>query len=97
MPRRYPPGFRHKVLDLIASGRRVAQVAANLDISVQTMYAWRHHELIDSGRLPGTTSAHNAELVAAPRRIARTRSRGRRRGRHCRTRFGCGPARTSPR
>ena len=70
MPKRYPPEFRRKVLDLVASGRRVAQVAADLDISDQTIYAWRRQELIDSGQISGTTSADNAELVAARRRIA---------------------------
>ncbi|XVS67813.1 transposase [Actinosynnema sp. CA-299493] len=70
MPKRYPPEFRREVLDLVASGRRVAQVAADLDISDQTIYAWHRQELIDSGQMPGTTSADNAELVAARRRIA---------------------------
>jgi transposase-like protein len=70
MPKRYPSEFRRKVLDLIASGRRVAQVAADLDISEQAIYTWRRQELVDNGRLPGTTSADNAELVAARRRIA---------------------------
>ncbi|GAA1310691.1 transposase [Saccharothrix xinjiangensis] len=70
MPQRYPPGFRRKVLDLVASGRRVAQVAADLDIGDQAICAWRRQELVDSGRISGTTSADNAELVAARRRIA---------------------------
>lgn len=63
MPKRYPPEFRRKVLDLVASGRRVAQVAADLDISDQTIYTWRRQELVDTGRLPGTTSADNTEPV----------------------------------
>src|SRR3954467_11497197 len=70
VPKRYPPEFRRKVLDLVAAGRRVAQVAADLDISEQTIYGWRRQELIDTGQLPGTTSSDNAELVAARRRIA---------------------------
>src|SRR4051794_21760075 len=70
MPKRYPSEFRRKVLDLVAAGRRVAQVAADLDISEQTIYTWRHQELIDTGQMPGTTSTDNAELVAARRRIA---------------------------
>jgi transposase len=69
MPKRYPSEFRRKVLDLVASGRRVAQVAADLDISDQTIYTWRRQELIDTGQLEGTSSADNAELVAARRRI----------------------------
>ncbi|MEU6187546.1 transposase [Nocardia sp. NPDC047038] len=36
MPRRYPEEFRRKVLDLVAAGRPVAQVAADLGISAQT-------------------------------------------------------------
>ncbi|GAA1840891.1 hypothetical protein GCM10009836_20290 [Pseudonocardia ailaonensis] len=70
MPKRYPPEFRRKVLDLVASGRRVAQVASDLDNSEQTIYVWRRQELIDSGQLPGATSTEQAELTAARRRIA---------------------------
>ena len=55
MPKQYPPEFRRKVLDLLAAGRRVVEVAADLDISDQTIYTWRHQELIDTGQLPGTT------------------------------------------
>ncbi|ONI92946.1 transposase [Saccharothrix sp. ALI-22-I] len=68
--RHNPSEFRRKVLDLVASGRRVAQVAADLDISEQVIYTWRRQELVDTGQLPGTTSVDNAELVAARRRIA---------------------------
>jgi len=46
VPKRYPPEFRRKVLDLVAAGRRVAQVAADLDISEQTIYVWRRRELV---------------------------------------------------
>jgi transposase-like protein len=70
VPKRYPAEFRRKVLDLVAAGRPVAQVAADLDISDQTIYVWRRQELIDTGQLPGTTSTENAELTAARTRIA---------------------------
>jgi transposase-like protein len=43
VPKKYPPEFRRKVLDLVAAGRRVAQVATDLDISEQTIYVWRLH------------------------------------------------------
>lgn len=43
MPRRYPAEFRRKVLDLVAAGRPVAQVAYDLDISAQVIYTWRRH------------------------------------------------------
>ena len=70
MPRRYPAEFRRKVLDLVAAGRPVAQVAHDLDISAQVIYTWRRQQLIDSGQVPGMTSADRAELVAARKRIA---------------------------
>ncbi|MDT0479375.1 helix-turn-helix domain-containing protein [Streptomyces doebereineriae] len=35
-----PPEFRRKVLDLGASGRKVAEVARLLGISDRTIYAW---------------------------------------------------------
>ncbi len=49
VPKRCPCEFRRKVLDLVAAGRPVAQVAADLDISEQTIYVWRRQELIDTG------------------------------------------------
>lgn len=70
VPKAYPAEFRRKVLDLVAAGRPVAQVAADLGISGQAIYVWRRQELIDTGQLPGTTTSENAELRAACKRIA---------------------------
>jgi transposase-like protein len=70
VPRRYPAEFRRKVLDLVAAGRPAAQVAHDLDISAQVIYTWRRQQLIDSGQVPGMTSADHAGLVAARKRIA---------------------------
>ena len=49
MPRRYPVEFRRKVLDLIEAGRPVAEVAAQLGITAQTVYNWRNQDQIDRG------------------------------------------------
>lgn len=54
----------------MAAGRPVAQVAYDLQISAQVIYTWRRQQLIDSGQVPGMTSADQAELVAARKRIA---------------------------
>ena len=70
MPRRYPPEFRRRVLDLIASGRKIADVARDLGVSNQTIYNWRKQEQIDRGERPGLRSDELAELAAARRRIA---------------------------
>lgn len=69
MPKSYSPEFRRKVLDLLKAGRKVAEVAADLNVSDQMIYSWRKQHLIDSGRVPGMTSSDHVELVAARKRI----------------------------
>lgn len=70
MPKAYAPEFRRKVLDLLDAGRKVAEVAADLGVTQQTIYNWRRQHLIDSGRMPGVTSSDHVELVVARKRIA---------------------------
>jgi transposase-like protein len=70
MPKRYPPGFRRRVLELLKTGRSVAELAADLGVISQTIYNWRRQEQIDSGLGPGVSSSDHAELIAARRRIA---------------------------
>ncbi|WP_253741240.1 helix-turn-helix domain-containing protein [Rhodococcus sp. KB6] len=36
MPKRYPEEFRRKVLDLVAAGRPIAEIAHDLQVSDQT-------------------------------------------------------------
>ena len=69
MSKRYPEEFRRKVLDLVAAGRPVAQIAADLAISDQTIYAWRKQELIDTGQVPGLSRTEQSELSGAKKRI----------------------------
>jgi putative transposase len=69
MARGYPPEFRRRVLDLVASGRKVADVARDFDVSGQTIYNWRRQDRIDKGETPGLRSAELAELQVARRRI----------------------------
>jgi len=70
MPKPYPPEFRRKVLDLLAAGRSVGSVAADLGMSGQTIYNWRRRELVDTGRAAGLSTREQAELGATRRRIA---------------------------
>ena len=67
--RGYPPEFRRRVLDLLAAGRKVADLARDLGVTNQTIYAWRRQEAIDLGLVPGLTSLEREELAAAKRRI----------------------------
>ena len=69
MPFRYTAEFRRKVLDLVAAGRPVTQVAEDLGVTAQTIYNWRNQELIDTGVEPGLSSVQLTELRAARRRI----------------------------
>jgi transposase-like protein len=69
LPRRYPVEFRRKVLDLVEAGRPVAEVAAQLGVTAQTIYNWRNQDQVDRGLRPGVTSAESAELTAARKRI----------------------------
>ena len=67
--RGYPPEFRRRVIDLVESGRSVAEVARDLGISEQSISVWRRQDRIDKGLVPGLTSAEKAELTAAKKRI----------------------------
>ena len=67
--RGYSAEFRRRVLDLVAAGRKVTDVARDLGISDQIIYVWRRQEEIDRGRAPGLSSAEREELAAAKRRI----------------------------
>lgn len=69
MPRRYPPEFRRRVLDLIAEGRSVASAAADLGMSGQTIYTWRRQGAMDRGEASGVTTTEQIELARARRRI----------------------------
>jgi len=68
--RGYPAEFRRKVLDLLAAGKSVASVAHDLEISDQTIYSWRRQDRIDRGLQTGLSTAENAELAKAKKRIA---------------------------
>ena len=63
MPYRNPPEFRRRVLDLLAVGRSVASLSADLGVSDQTIYNWRRQDRIDRGLQPGATSEEQAELM----------------------------------
>ena len=43
-PRDYPPEFRRRVVALVEGDRKVAEVAAELGVSEQTIYTWRRQE-----------------------------------------------------
>lgn len=74
MPKRYPAEFRTRVIALLEAGRKVADIAADLEVSANTIYIWRRQHLIDTGQIPGTSSIESAELKKAQREIAKLRA-----------------------
>ena len=60
-----PPEFRRRVVELVEGGRKVADVAAELGISEQTIYTWRRQARIDAGLEAGLSTSEQAELAAA--------------------------------
>ena len=67
--RGYPVELRRRVVDLLATGRKVADVARDLGVSQQSISGWRRQGQIDRGLAPGLSTVENAELAAAKRRI----------------------------
>jgi transposase-like protein len=59
--RGYPPEFRRRVVGLVEGGRKVAEVAADLGISEQTIYTWRRQARIDAGLLEERGVPQSAE------------------------------------
>jgi len=51
--RGYSTEFRRRVVDLVAAGRKVADVARDLGISEQIVYVWRRQDEIGRGLAPG--------------------------------------------
>ena len=74
MPHQYPAEFRQRVLALLDAGAKVADIAAGLEVSANTIYNWRKQHLIDTGQRPGKSSMELAELKAARREIERLRA-----------------------
>ena len=70
MPRQYAPELRRRVIYLIEAGKTVAEVAAMVDPTEQTIYNWWNRHLVDTGRKPGTPTIENSELIAARKQIA---------------------------
>jgi transposase len=67
--RGYSAGFRRRVVDLLAAGRKVADVARDPGIGEQTIYGWRRQEQIGRGLEPGLSTVEEEGLAAAKRRI----------------------------
>jgi transposase len=67
----YPPEFRARAVELArVSELRPSQVARDLGIDPDTLRRWLRQADVDAGRLPGTTTDEQAELVRLRREVA---------------------------
>ncbi len=68
MPKKFPVEFKR---DVVAVARRgdltVAEVAADFDISVESVRRWMRQADVDDGIRDGLTTAEQSELVALRR------------------------------
>jgi transposase len=70
MPKRFPPEFKADVVRVARRGDlNIAEVAADFDISVQSVQRWKRQADIDEGIKDGLTSAEQAEAVQLRRRV----------------------------
>jgi len=64
MPKKFPPEFKRDVVTVARRGDlTVAEVAADFDVSVESVRRWMQQADIDDGIKDGLTSAEQAEIV----------------------------------
>ena len=64
MPKKFPAEFKRDVVTVARRGElTVAEVAADFDISVESVRRWVRQAEIDDGIRDGLTSAEQAEVV----------------------------------
>ena len=64
MPKKFPPEFKRDVVTVARRGDlTVAEVAADFDISVESVRRWMRQADVDDGVVGGLTSSEQSELV----------------------------------
>ena len=72
MPKRFPPEFKADVVRVARRGDlSIAEVAADFDISTQSVQRWKRQADVDEGIKDGLTSAEQADAVRMRREIRR--------------------------
>ncbi len=64
MPKKYPQEFKDDVARVARRGDlTLAEVAADFDVSLESVRRWKRQAEIDDGVVEGLTSAEQAEVV----------------------------------
>ena len=72
MPKKFPPEFKRDVVRVARRGDLTrAEVAADFDVSVESVHRWMRQADIDDGVKDGLTTAEQAEVVKMRREIRR--------------------------
>jgi transposase len=72
MPKKFPAEFKCDVVTVARRGDlSVAEVAADFDVSVESVRRWMRQADIDDGVKDGLTTAEQSELVQLRRRARR--------------------------
>ncbi len=64
----YPPEFRHRILELVGSGRSVNSVAVEFQVARQSIVNWLKQDDVDTGRRDGGLTTDERKELAALRR-----------------------------
>ena len=72
MPKKYPPEFKRDVVAVARRGDLTrAEVAADFDVSIESVNRWMRQADIDDGVKDGLTTAEQAEIVQLRRKTRR--------------------------
>jgi len=72
MPKKYPPEFKRDVVAVARRGDLTrAEVAADFDISIESVNRWMRQADVDDGIRDGLTTAEQSELVQLRRKMRR--------------------------
>ena len=72
MPKKYPPEFKRDVVAVARRGDLTrAEVAADFDISIESVNRWMRQADVDDGIRDGLTTAEQSELVQLRRKTRR--------------------------
>ena len=64
MPKKYPPEFKSDVARVARGGdMTLLEVAADFDVSVESVRRWKRQAEIDDGIVDGRTTAEQSEIV----------------------------------
>ena len=72
MPKKFPPEFKRDVVTVARRGDlTVPEVAADFDVSEESVRRWVKQSDVDDGIIAGQTSSEQSELVQVRRKMRR--------------------------